>query len=183
MRGLRRVVDDQLGAARDARLADLAGDDRGVRRGAAAGGQDALGDGHAVEVVRRGLDAHEDDLLAAGDPLDGDVGVEDGPPDGRAGGGVEALGDALGALAGVRVELRAEELVHLGRLDPGDGLGLGDEALVDHVDGDLHGRGGGPLRVAGLEHVELAALDRELEVLDVRGSASRAAGRCATNSA
>ena len=40
-------------------------------------------------------------------------------------------------------------------------------ALVDHVDGDLHGGGRGPLRVARLEHVQPAALDRELEVLDV----------------
>ena len=38
---------------------------------------------------------------------------------------------------------------------------------VDHVDRDLHRRRGGPLGRAGLEHVELAALDRELEVLDV----------------
>ena len=31
----------------------------------------------------------------------------------------------------------------------------------------LHGGGRGPLRGAGLEHVQPAALDRELEVLDV----------------
>ena len=46
-------------------------------------------------------------------------------------------------------------------------LFLGDEPLVDHVDGDLHGGRRGPLGRAGLEHVQLAALDRELEVLDV----------------
>ena len=40
-------------------------------------------------------------------------------------------------------------------------------ALFDHVDGDLHGRRGGALRDPRLEHVQLAALDRELEVLDV----------------
>ena len=125
------------------------------------------GHGHAVEVVRAGLDAHEDDLLALLDPLDGGVGVEDGTPDGRARGGVEALGDLCGALAGVGVELGAEELVHLGGLDALDGLALGDDALVDHLDGDLHGRRGGALGDARLEHVELAALDGELEVLDV----------------
>ena len=41
------------------------------------------------------------------------------------------------------------------------------ELLVDHVDGDPQCGGGGPLGAAGLEHVELAALDGELEVLDV----------------
>ena len=60
----------QLVAAGHARLADLAGDDRGVDGRAAARGEDALGDGHAVEVVGRGLDPDEDDLLAAADPLD-----------------------------------------------------------------------------------------------------------------
>ena len=49
----------------------------------------------------------------------------------------------------------------------GDGLLLGDRPLVDHVDGDLHRGRRGPLRVARLEHVQAAALDRELEVLDV----------------
>ena len=43
----------------------------------------------------------------------------------------------------------------------------GDRALRDHVDGDLHGGRRGPLGRARLEHVQLAALDRELEVLDV----------------
>ena len=66
-----------------------------------------------------------------------------------------------------RVELVAQELVDVRRLDPAERLLLGDDALVDHVDGDLHGRRRGPLRAARLEHVELAALDRELEVLDV----------------
>ena len=55
----------------------------------------------------------------------------------------------------------------MGRLDPGDRLFLGDRALVDHVGGDPHGRGRGPLGGARLEHVQAAALDRELEVLDV----------------
>ena len=42
-----------------------------------------------------------------------------------------------------------------------------DHALVDHVGGDADGRGGGPLGGAGLEHVQAATLDRELQVLDV----------------
>ena len=80
---------------------------------------------------------------------------------------VEALDDPLRGLERRGVERRAQELVDLGRLDPRDGLLRRDDALVDHVDGDPHGRGRGPLRVAGLEHVQAAALDRELEVLDV----------------
>ncbi len=65
------------------------------------------------------------------------------------------------------IELVAEELVDLGGLDPGERLFLRDQAFLDHVDGDPDGGRGGPLGRARLEHVQLAALDRELEVLDV----------------
>ncbi len=164
---LRAVIDDELGAAGDARLADLAGDHGGVGRRAAAGGQDPLGDRHSVKVVGRGLDADEDDLLAAADPLDRHVGVEDRLADGRAGRRVEALGDPLGLLARAGVELGPQELVDLGGFDPADRLLLRDRAVLDHVDRDLHRGCRGPLGGARLEHVELAALDRELEVLDV----------------
>ncbi len=165
--GLVRVVDDELRAAGDARLADLAGDDGGVGGRAAAGGQDALGDGHAVEVVGRRLDPDEDDLLAALDPFDRRVRAEHGPPDGRPRRSVEALGDARRLGQRAWVELVAQQLVDVGGLDPGDRFFLGDRALVDHVGRDPHGGGRGPLGAAGLEHVQAAALDRELEVLDV----------------
>ena len=162
-----RVVDQQVARPGDARLANLAGDDRRVRGGAAAGGDDALRHGHAVEVVRGRLDANEDDLLAAVDPFDGRVGVEHGPSNGRARRGVEPVHDLGGALERGLVECGAQELVDVGRLDPRHCLLLRDEALLDHVDGDPHGRGRGPLGRARLEHVQPAALDRELEVLDV----------------
>ena len=166
-RALGGVVDHQVGRPGDARLADLAGHDGRVRGRAAAGGDDPLADGHAVEVVRRGLDPDEDHGLAAAHPLDGVVGVEDGPSDGRAGRGVEAVDDLQGALEGSRVERRPEELLDVGRLDPGDRLLLRDRALGDHVDRDPDGGRGGPLGGPRLEHVEAALLDRELEVLDV----------------
>ena len=73
----------------------------------------------------------------------------------------------VGRRARGRVELVAQELVDVGGLDPPERLLLADDALGDHVDGDLHGRRRGPLGRAGLEHVQLAALDGELEVLDV----------------
>ena len=55
----------------------------------------------------------------------------------------------------------------MGRLDPRERLVLGDDALVDHVGRDLHRGRRRPLGAARLEHVQPAALDRELEVLDV----------------
>ena len=164
---LAAVVDHQVARTGHAGLADLAGDDRGVRRRAATGRDDAFGHGHPMEVVRRRFDPDQDDLLAALDPFHRGIGVEHGPSDGRAGRGIEPVDDLLGVLEGGRVERRSKELVDVRRLDAPDRLLGRDDPLPDHVDGDLHGRRGGPLGRTRLEHVELAALDRELEVLHV----------------
>ena len=61
-----RIVDPQGAGAGNAWLAHAARDHSGVRRHAAARRQDALGGVHAVDVFRRSLDAHQDDLLAVG---------------------------------------------------------------------------------------------------------------------
>ena len=74
------------------------------------------------------------------------------------------------------VEARQEELDDLRRVDALERLLAGDELLVRHVDGDLHGGRRRPLAGARLEHVERAALDRELEVLHVAVVALEALG-------
>ena len=58
----RGVVDAQRAGAGDAGLAHAARDHGGVRGHAAAGGEDAFGRVHAVDVLGRGLDPHQDDL-------------------------------------------------------------------------------------------------------------------------
>ena len=62
--GARRIVHAQRARARDAGLAHAARHHRGMRGHAAAGGEDAFGGVHAVDVLRRGLDPHQDHLLA-----------------------------------------------------------------------------------------------------------------------
>src|SRR5690606_22667260 len=61
-------VDLQLLGAADTGLAHAAGDDGRVGGLAAAGGEDALGGDHAVQVVGVGLTADQDDLLAGPRP-------------------------------------------------------------------------------------------------------------------
>ncbi len=151
--------------AANARLAHAAGDDGRVRGLAAARRQDALRGDHAVQVVGVGLAADQDDALAGAGPLDGGVGVEHRSADGRAGRGVHARGDALGLR--VLVEAREHELSELGAGDALDGLVGADPALVDELDRDAERGGGGALADPGLEHPQLAALDRELDVAQV----------------
>ncbi len=60
-----------------------------------------------------------------------------------------------------------QQLVQRGRLDAQDRLFLGDHTVIGHVHRHLQRRLGGALSVAGLQHVELALLHRELDVLHV----------------
>ena len=90
----RPVVDLQRLAAGDAHLAHLARHQRGVAGHAAARGEDALRGGHAADVLRRRLDAHQDHRFAARRRRLGVLGVEEDAPGGGARAGVESLGQA-----------------------------------------------------------------------------------------
>ena len=124
-----------------------------------------------MEVVGARLrsDEHHKLLLS----LEGDraVRVEDRPAGCRARRGVEALCQetprAARAVDLFLIEARQEQLLDLHGIDASDRLVLRDEALAHHVGGDLHGRRRGPLGRSRLQHVELAALDGELEVLRI----------------
>src|SRR5207237_3417060 len=89
----------------------------------------------------------------------------------RAGAGRKPAAEDAAALRGalffLHVEDRREELHDLPRLHALDRLALVDETFVDHVAGDLDRGEAGALAGAGLQQVQLARLDRELNVLHV----------------
>ena len=83
-----------------------------------------------------------------------------------------APGEALSPLQAtsillVGIDARVEELVERLRVDHADGASLVDQAFVNQIARDFHRGFGGALCVAGLQHEELPALDRELQVLHV----------------
>src|SRR5258707_1132942 len=63
--------------------------------------------------------------------------------------------------------LPPSKLIEAGRVHAEDAGLLVDQLLLDHLNGDPHGRLRRALAVAGLQHVQLALLDRELEILHV----------------
>ena len=132
---------------------------------AAAAGQDALGGDHAVQVVRVGLAADQDHLLALGGQFHRAGRVEDGLADRGARRRADALGD-LGDLA-AGVEPGEHQPGQLLAGDPADRLVLVDQALVHQLHGDAEGGRGGALAHPGLQHPQLAALDGELDVAQV----------------
>ncbi len=99
-----------------------------------------------------------------GDPHRG-IRVEHGDADGGTGRGAHPLGEeGAGALG---VEVGEHQLGELVPGDPHQGLLLGDDALVDEVDGDAEGGLGGALADPGLQHPQVALLDGELDVAHV----------------
>src|SRR5208337_322609 len=99
--------------------------------------------------------------------FDRTVRVEVDSAGGRPGPGRKAGGDDLGALDGRPVKDRGEDLVKLIGRDAGDGGLPVDELLLDHLNGEADRGDAGPLAVSCLEHVHLAVLDGELEVLHI----------------
>jgi hypothetical protein len=141
-----------------------------VARLAAGGGEDSLRDVHAAHVLRAGLAADQDHLLALLRPRFGVACGEDSLAYGGARNGVDAFGDFAGG------ELVARELgVEHGVEEPLDVFGFDsfkcffncDELLVGHVHGDLECRARRALAHARLEHIEFAVLDGELHVLHI----------------
>ncbi len=160
------LVHLDVAAAGHTALAHAAGHNGRVRGHAAAHGQDALSSVHALDVLRRGLQADQDHLLASAHSLASSAEKTTLPQ--------AAPGEAARALPMTGVFFRTSasnwgwsRVSRRAGLDHEHGLLFVDHALVHQVDGDLQGGGGGALAVTGLEHIELAVLDGELHVLHV----------------
>ena len=122
---------------------------------------------HAFNILRRGLEAHQDDPFAAGGGSFGRFGRKVHFAGRRTGRCRQAVADDLARRQGVLVEGRMEQLVQGFRLDPQQGLFRRDHAFVDEVAGDVDGRFGRAFAVAGLQEIELAFLDGEFHILHI----------------
>ena len=124
---------------------------------------------HSADVLGTCFLPDKDDFLALFGPFLGDLRAEDDLAARGAGNGVDALDDKTffeGSDLG-RVDHREENAFDIGSLDPLDGLLFGDELFFDKINGNLECGDGASLAGAALQHVQLAFLDGELEVLHV----------------
>ena len=161
------IVYGDLAATGHAAGTHAAGHNSSVRGHAAADGEDALSDLHTLDVLGRGLQTNQNDLLAALMPLLGVFGGEYHLAAGSAGGSSQALADNFGLLHGLGIELGMQQGIQLLGLYAENSLFLVDHALVHQVNSDLQSSGSGTLAVTGLQHVELAILNGELHVLHI----------------
>ena len=138
-----------------------------VRGHTTTNGQDTLGGLHALDVLGRGLQADQNDLLAALGPGLGVLSGEDDLAAGGAGRGGQGAADHGGLLQHLAVKLGMQQGVQGAGIDHGHGLLFVDHPLVHQVAGDLERSSRGALAVAGLQHIELAVLHGELHVLHI----------------
>ena len=117
----------------------------------------------AVDVLGLGLLAHEDDLRALLAEDLGAVGVEDRLAARGAGRGGQTGRERVTLCPGSR---RGNSICsRCAGFDAHDGFLAREQALLVHLDRGAHRRRGVHLAVAGLQAIQRAALDRELEVL------------------
>ena len=163
--GAAAVVDADGAAAGDAGLAHAARHHGGVRGHAAPGGQNAFRGVHAVNVFRAGLDADQDDGAAVGLQLGGFIRRKHDLAGRRTGRRRQAGRDHVAL--GLGIDGRVQQLIQRSRIDPHHRVLLRDQALIGEFDRDAQRGLGRALAAAGLQHPQLALLDRELHVLHV----------------
>ncbi|OPZ91222.1 MAG: hypothetical protein BWY73_01146 [candidate division TA06 bacterium ADurb.Bin417] len=160
-------LDVEGAAAHDAALAPAAGHQGRVAGHAAPAGKNAGRGPHALDVLGVGLLADQQDRLALPGPFDRVGGGEDDLAHRSARTGRQPLGQRLVGLLGGGIDDRMQQLVQLAGGDPEHRLVLADQLLLEHVHGDVQGRGAGALAHPALEHPETPLLDGELDILHV----------------
>ena len=165
--GALAVVDDQRAGAANAHLAELPRHQGRVRRDAAPGGEDAIRRKHALQVFRAGFGAAKHYRRAVLGGRGGGLGRERQTAGGRARPGRQAAGDELRLGQRARVEGWREQGVDGVRRYAAQRRRLVHQPFGMHVHGDAHGGRAGAFRAAGLQQMQAAFLDGELEVLHV----------------
>ena len=135
---------------------------------AAARGENALRHFHAVNVLRRGFGTHQDhgNLFAVSRDFNGFIGSKNNLSDGSARRSRKTFGEDFD-LRAFLVETRYQEVVQLVRLDAEDCLFLLDQPFFHHLQCHANRSQAGALAIAGLQHIQLAILDSEFEVLQI----------------
>ena len=154
-------------AACDADLSHLPSDDCGMGGHPASRSQEPHRRVHPVDIVRAGLLTDQHDALTTRLHLDRPVRRQRDLPGRRARSGRQALaqGDVLGLCRTIKDWIQV--LRELLRSHAEDRFAFADQAFLDHIHRDAHGRDAGTFPHPGLEHVELAFLNGKLQVQHV----------------
>ncbi|MCG3774519.1 MAG: hypothetical protein JW395_1342 [Nitrospira sp.] len=117
-----------------------------------------------MNIVRAGLLANQHHTGTGCFHRHGPIRSEGNLPGCRARTGWEAFPQGIGFRFFFRIENWIEILRQLLRPYPLHRLSVRDKALSDHVDRNFHGSNTSPFADPGLQHVELALLNRKLQI-------------------
>mmetsp|Transcript_48308 Transcript_48308/g.155723 ORF Transcript_48308/g.155723 Transcript_48308/m.155723 type:complete len:444 (-) Transcript_48308:185-1516(-) len=165
MQVLRGIVHSNCTSSGDARTSHATCHHSSMARHASTRSQDALGRVNAPNVFRTGLDADKQHALPGRAESFGFIGRKDHFAAGCARRGREPLGHNVPGSIGV--QSRMQNLVQTLRLQAHDGLRVTDETRTCQVHGDLECSLRGAFASPRLQHVQLAPLDGELNILHV----------------
>ncbi len=163
------LINLNVARARHAAFPHSARDHSRVTGHAAARSQNASGNFHALNVFGSGFGAHQNYrilLRKVSRLLHRFLRSENNLPDCCTRRRRQTYGEHFHFCA-LFVEARNQEIVELIRFHPEDCIFLSDQSFFDHLNRDPHRGPTGTLAVACLQHVELAILDGELEILHV----------------
>ena len=165
LHGLSVEIELQRVAAANAAAAHTTGNDGCVAGHAAAAGEHALRSDDAVDVIRRGLVAHEDDLVAIVAALFCFVGIEDNVTAGCARRSRQPGGDDVDLR--LWIDAWVQQLIELVGIHTHDGGVAVDEPFLVHINGAFYSSCQRAFRVAALQHVKLAIFDGKFNILHV----------------
>jgi len=153
----------------DARTTHATGDNRCVTGHAATAGHHAFGNSHAADVFRAGFCTNQNDILALGRHLLGFVCSKINLTAGSTGGCIQAAGQFIqGIVPDVfGIENRCEQLAELACRNSCHCSFLVDQALFHHLNLRAKPAENRAFAISGLQHVQLAFLDGEFDVLHV----------------
>src|SRR5579871_3386285 len=165
----RLFIHRDVAGSGDAAFPHAARDDSGVARHATARSKNASRNFHAMNVFWCGFSPNQNDgVLGRAVPrlLDGFVGSENNLTHSGAGRCGKSSREYF-YFRSLFIEPRNQKVIKLVWFDTEDRLFFGDKSFVYHLNRYAHGSASSALAIAGLQHVELAFLNGELEILHV----------------
>ena len=132
-----------------------------------ADGQDTLSNLHTGNILGRGLQTNQNNLLASCSPLLCVLSREYNLTAGSARRCSKSLAKRGSRLQRSCVKLGMKQCIQVSRIDHCNGFFLGSHALIHQIAGDLQCSLSGSLSVTGLQHVEFLVFNSKLHILHI----------------
>ena len=161
------LVHIDIAAAGNAAGTHSAGNNRRMGGHTAANGQNALRSLHAGNILRRGLQTNQYDLLAGALPFFGIIRGKHDLAAGSTGRSTKTSADRSGSLKALGIKLRVQQGIKVAGINHKNGFLGGSHSLIHQIAGYFKSSLCGSFAVTGLEHIEFFVFNGELHILHI----------------